>query len=247
MEPTAFNANTPHSKVHIWIVMLLAWLIVLAMATIGILVVDDDKTDPEELAAACQNAITNGVSAQLDDISDACLAALDDGKAEKDADETEKVSASATTVGFEYPADWTAVMRDTTHNALQSFMTHLDPGFIFFCDGCDGPMVPITIRAEVKDSALLEQYGSYKAYYQALYAEETYSGMTSSEQALANGTMYTYAGRANGLGGPSDVESIHFEGATWVVSVYFDETDDGAEYDDAWKIVKESLDFSLIE
>lgn len=251
MTPQPMPAVT-HSKIHTWIIILLSWLIVLVMAAIGILIVRDGKTDSSEIAAACQNATINGVNQGLDTIADACLAALDEGKAQEPTEapskETEKVSASATVPGLSYPADWTAFMMDVTYENRSAFMLFLDPEFVFVCEGCDGPQVPITIRTEVKDPVVAQDYGSYKQYFTKIYSQvDGYSNVTSSEKTLTNGTSMTYSGRSNGLGGPSDFETIYFEGATWIVSVNFSETDDGPEYDDVWNALKASLDFSLIQ
>lgn len=243
----ATTPTQPHSKIHTWIIVLLGWIVVLSLATLVLTFGKNDGASADDVSTACQDAVNSSIVENATAIADSCLAALEEGKPEGN-DEPESVSASSTMVGFEYPSDWTAAMRDTTYESRQSFTTHLDPGFIFFCDGCDGPMVPITIRTEAKDPAVAANFGSYKGYWQQIYAESTsYPSVTNSETVMSNGTLYTFSGRANGLGGPADFEALHFEGATWVATVFFDEFDDGDEYDDAWELVKNSLDFSLIQ
>ncbi|MCR4312468.1 MAG: hypothetical protein NUV56_04250 [Candidatus Uhrbacteria bacterium] len=251
--PTAPNSEAPtHSKIHTWIIILLTWIAVLSLATLAMLIAKNGKKSAtaDELATACQNAVVSGIMQNTDELADTCLTALNEGKAEGET-EPESVQPTSSMAGFDYPYDWTAFMLDTSNADRLQFTLFLDPGFVSVCDGCDGPNVPIVAHSEVKDPAVITAHTSYGNYWKKIYSEagagNTLTNVSVSEETTSNGTMYTFTGRSDGMWGPSDFETIYFEGTKSVATISYSVPDDGEEHDDAWELIKNSLDFSLIE
>ncbi|KKW30306.1 MAG: hypothetical protein UY72_C0015G0003 [Candidatus Uhrbacteria bacterium GW2011_GWD2_52_7] len=250
MEDENIQTQPAHSKIHTWIIVLLGWIIVLSLVTIGVVLSKNPTTgmNASELANACQNAVVTGITQQTDTIADSCLSALEEGKS-KSGQEPEQVQASSIMAGFDYPYDWTAFMLNTTHNDQERFTLFLDPDFVYICDDCDGPNTPIVVHTETKDPNIITQYGSYGEYWKNIYTSDSlYTNITISSKIISNGTIYTITGRSDGLGGPANFEKIAFEGSQRVVTVYHSVADDATEtYQDEWTVVKDSLNFSLVE
>lgn len=249
MENEGATTQPTHSKIHTWIIVLLGWIVILSLVTLGVTIAKngDTGTSTSELANACQNAIVSGIMQQGDTIAESCLSALEEGKAQGET-ESEQVQASSIMAGFVYPFDWTAIMLDTSINDQERFTLFLDPTYIYLCDDCDGPNVPIVLHAETKDPNVIAQHGSYAKHWEALYSDALYSNITITNKALPNGTVYTITGRTDGLGGPANFEKIAFEGSQRVATAYYSVADDETnDYEDAWSTVKNSLDFSLID
>ncbi|MEK7633059.1 MAG: hypothetical protein AAB473_04705 [Patescibacteria group bacterium] len=68
--------QTPPSKVHTWMLILLTWIAVFSIVIVGILLTRNSSNglSSSEMAAACQNGTINGITTNLTRISEACNA-----------------------------------------------------------------------------------------------------------------------------------------------------------------------------
>lgn len=226
--------------------LILALLFLTLLASLGMLamVVMTSRNQPsnEEIVATCarQSAMSAATASQA--ITNACSG--DKAQALK------AVIATNSYPGFSYPADWSAFSQDNLSNQVISNATYLNPSIIHFCDGCDGPVLSITMSTQEIDLATLDSGGPATSFddfaTNHYYKDPNYTNMVMNKTSLGAGTLYTYKGHEDGMFN-GDFETLVYAGKeTWVRVTYLDLDDSETATNDAWTIVKGSLDFSQI-
>ncbi len=221
----------------------LAAIFVLLFLTITVLTVtitkQKDSLTTKDIAAICggqvQTAVLNGVKA----ITDVC-----EPTAEPEPS-TNSVISTGSGVGFEYPLGWSVITRN---NRIDSTWTaQLTQGYFNFCEFCDGPFVEINLRQADKTAPEVTAQPNFEAYINSVYSSDNaVSNVSVTKTNAANGTQYVITGHRDGLF-TGDFEAIYFEGSSnWAMAEFIDARTDSQADNEAWNVVKNSLDFSEI-
>lgn len=245
-----------HGKAHVWILVLLVWVVALSLVTIGLLVTrGKNAADAEELAVACQNGTTNAVNSSLDRLADACASA-EPGKSGSDEESTEDdvlfhsyngANGNNMLPTLSYPYGWSATLYDGTNPEFVA-----QPSYFFDCEGCGGFDTSSRLFITTKPVAEADEMDTAKIQANFVEASKTEdyeaTNITVSAKALTNGTAVYIDGhevvQAAG-GGDYDFHEIRFKTSNTYVKVVFVDTSENL--DEEWELIKNSLDFSKVK
>lgn len=224
---------------------LLFLILLLSVADAAILVASK-RTAPN--AAAMTEACTSQVQSAVLDATREIVRSCQTGKSETPASPTTgSVPALDGQLGFSYPLGW-SVTSMFSHLGTSTWDASLVPGYFIYCEGCDGPMIDISMH--VGEIIALDAQAStdFNAYLAKLYANpENYSNIIITPTKDVGGERYTITGTMNGMySGP--FETIYFTGKSKFGSITFLDKDLTSNSTNAdWEIIKDSLDFSGIQ
>lgn len=233
----------PRSKVHGLIITLLFALLLLSLAAVALLVATQ-KTAPgkNDLSLACKTEVQSAVLDATREITRACKP-----DTTPSVPTTGTVPARTGTVGFIYPLGW-SVKTESRATGNTNWIAQLVPGYFSMCVDCDGPFIDINLAVSNKNDPAVTKFQDFNAYLQAYYSSaEIYTNIIITPTTEVTGTRYTVTGAMNGMYTGS-FETVYFETATKYAQATFVDTDSASQTTNAaWKIVKDSLDFSRIE
>lgn len=227
--------------------LILGLLFTILVASLGVLtlvfLMDKDEPSESELVAMCARQAAASAATATQSITNAC----DD---DEDTVELESFAPSPSWPGFSYPADWSAMSKDDDASGQLANTVYLNEEIIYFCMGCDGPLLPITMVTQEIKLTTIDNGGpvaSFDAFATKYYQEPTiYTDLETSKTTVGTGTLYTYKGHQDALHA-GDFETLIYQGTEkWVRVTYVDVDSTETETNEAWEVVKESLDFSLI-
>ena len=236
-----------HSHTGIWI----AWLILLGLLVLilaGVMVYVLNGSLDTEVDTYAFEARISELEDQLED---------ENAKKESMEEETEllaRVDGAYNTPAFNYPLGYHILITDVKANEASPNLVRvytMDDKPIFQCYACDGNKNSITMTIRHRDDLGLEEGESY---IEGILAEATGSlsvikDAEVSTVELANGKMGTITGQQSTISEPEnyyDTEQVLFEGETYIIVIAWE--DSGEEIDqEAWEVIKNSLDFSAIE
>lgn len=239
--------STPRStKIHGVIVSLLVVLLLTSLSAVGLLVMRSTSAPTTtELTAACQAEVQAAVLDGAREITRVCKP---DTAVEPTLGE---VPGLAGGVGFNYPLGWSVETKrlDTAAtNGGISWRAKLVQGYFASCDSCDGPFIDIAMLVGAKSDPTVASYPDFNAFLQHYYGDPiNYTHLVISPSKDVGGERYTVTGSQTGLfSGP--FEAIWFEGKTHYANITFLDDDlVSTANNEAWTIVKESLDFSGVQ
>lgn len=149
---------------------------------------------------------------------------------------------------FDYEEAWHVARNDTYTDSQLSSVLIINPGPIWFCAGCDGPLAPIMMSR-----TSINRFGVTKNAFNAYEADTITSGGTVENvqvTELENGTLHQFSGIApEGLLAAHPYEMFIFETVeNEVIQITYRNISNSADArDEIWNTVKNSLDFSNIE
>lgn len=212
--------------------------LILSMAAIALIILfNQNRPSTEELAAACKSEVGDAISAEYDKVAEACK-----------AEATNTVPSAINHPGFDYPASWTAVGNDRIEGATPGNTIHVTPGFLNYCEGCDGPYIPVIL--DTYQDSNYATFTSLREYVAHFYGDaEFYSNLAFNEEKLAGKDVVVVTGHSTGLF-DQDFEHIYFASTKYIASVKLgvnSEVTNKKEIQDGWTVIKSSLDFSKVE
>lgn len=224
---------------------LLVTVLCLSIGAIGLIVLfNTNRPSAEALAEACQSQVGAAISLEYGKVIDECKKAED---AQKAAVLT--LPSTESYPGFSYPPTWTAVGRMHYDGTSQLQIVNVAPGFINYCQDCDGPLTPVTVVTSPLDTAAIAKAGSFDDYVKSLYASEVYTDVTFEKTTIKDHEVTIVKGKVDGL--ISGVfEDVIFKGlSSYVRASYVEDISvkDTSEIRTGWSIIKPSLDFSKIK
>jgi hypothetical protein len=229
--------TAPPSKGPVIVLSLLVTSLCLSIGAIAFIILfNTNRPTSEELTAACKEQVGGAISAEYAKVVKACA---------EEAEKTENiVIPDVDHPGFHYPSSWTAV---GSSNPVVGLAYKLDvvPGFLEYCEGCDGPYIPIemltTTKASVPDFA---KAATPKAYVEGLYTvKDSAESVTITEEKVNNATVIRAKGKAAGLY-TYTFDRLYYFGEKNIVEV---DGDQSADYKDGWNKVLTTIDFTKIE
>ncbi len=228
--------------------LILGLLFLVLIASLGALamvfMMQRDQPSEAEVSALCaQRAASSAVTA-VQSIARAC-----DNDASTVALKT--VAPSATNPGFGYPENWSAFSQDQIVNDSFTNTTYLNNSLIHFCDGCDGPIFPVTIVSEKINLATInagQPATSFEDFVTNNYYKEPglYRDVVMTKTTVGAGTLFTFTGYEDGMFSGNFETLIYAGQESWVRVTYFDQDPGETITNQGWEIIKPSLDFSLI-
>ncbi len=230
---TEILEHTPPSKVHTWMLILLSWIAIFSLISVGLLLTkgSSNSLSATDITAACQNGSINAITTNLTRISDACVGTTDVKKPVEQ--KTRSVIGTAQYPGFSYPIGWSifgAPQESTGYSISLSSVP------ILF--GVSTVPVHITSIPLPADATPDKQ----AAFVAALFPAASFSNVSTTSKAFANGTLYTTTDTIIGSISNGAETSLHFFGATNLVTV---------SYSDAlgtdWSVILNSLDWSSVK
>lgn len=240
-KPQKSPSKNPHG-------LLLSLLFLVLVASLGVLtlvfMMKREQLSENEVISLCAQRAAASAATATQSIANAC----DD---DNETVSLMSVAAANEVPGFSYPETWSAVHQDTYVGPDLRHTFYLNNGLILFCEACDGPAFPITMTSEKINLATLDSGSpvvSFADFANNRYYSDPniYTNVIKSSAAEGTGTRYTYTGYEDGLFS-GNFETIVYEGAEyWVRVTYFDQDPAETETNNAWELVKESLDFSLV-
>ena len=243
------------TKIHGLIIGLMVVIILLSLVAVGaIMMTQTTSTSPEAVAKACQAEVQ---SAALDATREITRACQTDSNTSASATTTGHVPAVDSGLGFDYPlVGWSvrterAEMYSGAENAPNYVLWNaaLVPGYLAICHGCDGPLIDISMAVGSKSAPPVSTFPNFSDYLNSIYPANDigYSNIKISASKDVGGERYTVTGHLDGLY-TGDFEAIYFEGPTkWASITFLDTNNNKTDTNDAWTIVKDSLDFSGIQ
>jgi hypothetical protein len=228
------------TKSHGLVIGLVFALLLLTLIGVGaVILTNRNVPSSEEYAAACKSQVESAVLDGAREITRACTVT--------EVQATENVPAPGNGIGFDYPADWSVTINPTAAERV-TWRASLVPGYFYFCEGCDGPFIDISMQAgSLSDGAIAAQ-ADFNAYLLTIYtASNGFSEVAIKQAADGSGTRYNVSGQLTGLyEGP--FETIYYEGTTnWASAFFLDRDVEDTVSNKGWEIVKGSLDFSNID
>ncbi len=234
------------TPLHGAILSLLFLTLAASLGVVGLLFLLN-KTQPsnEQIVSLCANQASASAATAAQMIANACN---DEGEL---VVVEQFVPAINRRPGFAYPSTWSVLSQDFILDKKFGNIVYLNENFIHFCTECDGGQTPIMIRTSQFDLAKDIPSQTFKSFEEMLnyeFSQPWYSEIKITKEALDNGTLYIVSGHIDGLYS-GDFESYIYQGpSVWQSRATFTDTDpDNRITNDAWEIVKRSLDFSLIQ
>lgn len=231
--------ETP-GRVHGAVIGLIFVILLLTLLAVGV-VVATARTSPatKDYAAACKAQVQDAVLAGAREITRTCAQT-------SETPTSTAVAAQDGQIGFSYPLGWSAV---GTWNRQEPVFwnAQIMPGFINQCDGCDGPFPDISLFVGQKSEPAIVAQKTFSDYVTAQYTGDGYTGVVIKTSTQGTGTLYTVTGAMAGMiTGP--FEAVIYEGATeWASATFLDKDTTKTDTNEAWTLVKGSLDFSKIK
>jgi|GEM_PF-2543309 len=236
------------SKPHGLVIGLIFAVLLLTLVAVAFMVTTQGKiTTSDEYIAACKTQVAGAVLDATREIARVCT----DGS--KVAPITESVPASGNTMGFDYPADWSVAIYPTPAEAI-TWRASLVPEYFYFCEGCDGPFIDISLQVgNMADPAIAAQ-PSFRDYLNTIYtAENGFSDVTITTTSAFR-THHEVTGKLDGLY-QGTFEAVYrsdiglykdgtLQDGQWTSAFYLDRDPIENATNDAWLIVKGSLDTS---
>lgn len=269
---SAIPDHVPPSKVHTWMLILLSWIAIFSLITVGLLLTKGSSSglSATDITAACQNGSINALTTNLTRISDACNTV-------PDAKKTEPVAATAPVVtgtvfdakdGQGYlpklilPSSWSAsVFMNNAHDAARRYASlSATKGIAFDCNECGGVRAPATFFVEGEDIAKASTIGDATmnglagsmdiAAIKAAYAKNVtaFTNIAITTESISGGTLVHIDGTFTPDGVVSHAGTFHilrFATATKIAELTFYE-DQGATNAE-WLALKGSLDWSTVK
>lgn len=210
--------------------------LILSMAAIALIILfNQNRPTSEELATACQSEVGAAISSEYDKVIKACE------EAQENAVNT--IQGSARHPGFSYPSSWTAVGNFSRTNTELSQTIHITPGFLNYCEACDGPYIPVLITSFPKTSISVTDIASLKTYIDTQYKDDFHTNVQVTDSKIGNADVVIVTGHLSGMY-EIDFEHVYYLGSTSVVRI---DADASNEYKNGWSVIKSSLDFSDVE
>jgi type II secretory pathway pseudopilin PulG len=234
-------------KPHGLIIGLLFAILLLTLAVVAIVVMNaKTKVTEQAYSMACKAQVEAAVLDGAREITRAC--------------QTDNPTPTVTTgqvppgegiVGFDYPLGWsveTTFLEPTSGNGSTTWVAKMVPGYFSSCNGCDGPFIDISMYVGSRSYAEITKHTDFNAYLQSYYSDSNvFKNIAITPSKDVGGERYTVTGTSEGLySGP--FETIYFEGSSLYASLTFMDSDTASSVtNEAWTIVKESLDFSGLQ
>lgn len=252
MPPQSMNGETP-SKVHIWILALLAWTAVFSLIAVGLLVAreSNDGLSETEMSSACQNGVLNGITTNLTRISEACVDGITQPEEEIQNLSFDAVSSNGTLPSLSIPLHWTASWSLGLFSDKKLAEFRAVKGIYETCTECGGLDNPPTFTIKslpASEADAMDPETIKNAYIESSKADDVeYTNIVVASYILKNGTLILIDG----------VEDIQAAGArngvfhimrflTTNTYVELDFHEHGATSNE-WLTVKDSLDWSTMK
>lgn len=224
---------------------LLFCLLLLSIADAAILVASKKNApNTSTMTEACTSQVQSAVLDATREIVRSCQ----DDKAETlENATTGSVPALDGQLGFDYPLGWSLTSM-FSHLGTSTWDASLVPGYFIYCEGCDGPIIDVSMHVGAISALDATASTDFNAYLAKLYANtDTYTNVVITPTKDVGGERYTITGTMNGMySGP--FETIYFTGKTKYGSItYLDKDLASDSTNAAWAIIKDSLDFSGIQ
>ena len=198
----------------------------------------------QDIASICggqvQTAVMNGVQT----VTESCNQPEDEPTPPTG---TVTVPASEGTVGFDYPLGWSVMITGDKLN--DTWNVQATEGYFNTCAACEGNATEVRMYRSPKASNQdFVAAGSIETYLTNNYLEyPNYSNVTMTAATLGEGILYKLTGSARpspALSGPFEI--LIFESPNYLTEIVFNDSDTTQTDNEAWQIIKDSLDFSGI-
>lgn len=241
---SAIPDHVSPSKVHTWMLILLSWIAIFSLISVGLLLTKGSSSSlsATDITAACQNGSINAITTNLTRISDACQT-TQEGKNGGEETTTNDITIKGTEFypGFITPAGW-HVSGNMTNNDTYTILMSDKPNIVYYF-GTDAPSeTKITIKTEPMPASALPN--TQAAYVTAQFPATGFEHVSTSSSTVATGTLYvTEADQLYEIGGNIHQTTLHYFSPTKLVTIIYDNTATEA----SWEAIKNSLDFSSIK
>ncbi len=266
------DQTIPPSKVHTWILILLVWIAVFSLISVGLLLTKSSSSSSlsnADIPPACQDGTMNALTTNLTRIADACTAGKD-GK--KDTTPVAPAIIAGTSFDakdsqgylpkFTLPSSWTAsVFMNNSHEATKPYVSFsATKGISFNCNECGGVSAPTSFFLEANDLGKTPFPGDSQINgtpasmdikaIEAAYAKNTeqFKSIVVTSEPTNNGTLIHIDGSYEPDGVVAHAGIFHilrFGNTTKIIELTFYE-DQGATNAE-WLIIKNSLDWSTVK
>lgn len=224
--------QAPQSKVHTWMLILLTWIAVFSIVIVGILLTRNSSSSlsSSDIATACQNGTTSGITSNLTKISEAC-------NADSATAATTTTMAIEGTPTFSYPVGWQFTVNRDLVKGKHTITMNGDNGPIITGTDTEGPFVPFSLLAGTKTDLPMNEFPKDGAV----------TNGPTTVKILSNGTLTTITGVTNDFTGELE-EFIFFVGQTQAVKITLPDPSIQSEAQKAdLAVIINSLDFSSIK
>ncbi len=234
------KTSTPNRGPAILLGILITMLCLSLGAIALIVVFNANRPTTEQLTAACKDQVGGAISAEYKKVTDQCK--IDAEEAQKNSENV--VVPDVNHPGFRYPSSWTAV---GSANPFPNIVYRIDlsRAFLQYCEGCDGPYVPIQMMTTAKAATpAFAKAATPKAYIESLYAaDQDAKSVVITEEKVNSATVIRAKGQATGLYDYT-FDRLYYFGAKFIVEVDGDQSPD---YKAGWDKVLSTIDFTKIE
>jgi hypothetical protein len=246
--------HQPVNKIHMWMLILLAWTAVFSLIGVGLLLTKGSTSiSSSDISLACQNGTLNGITTNLTRISDVCKASDTDAATSTapTGNTFDAAGAEGTLPALTLPLNWTASWSTGPFGEGVLAEFHAVKGIYETCEACGGMPNPpefrvtslLVAKAELMDPEKIK--ADFVEKSKAADAEYTNIVVTSST--VAGGTLVSIDGTADiqaagATNGPFHI--LRYINATKYVELNFTEWG-GTNAE--WMIVKNSLDWSTVK
>lgn len=253
--------HVPPSKVHTWMLILLSWIAIFSLVSVGLLLTKASSSglSATDITAACQNGSINALTTNLTRISDACNTVPTDAT-KKDTTTTVATVSGASLDGkktdgklpsLTLPINWSGAWNLGVFNEGILATFSATKGIYETCNECGGMPAPtrFSLTTMLVTKAELMDVDKIKASYieKSKPDDAEYTNIVVSSSPVAGGTLVAIDGTASeqaagGLNGPFHI--LRFTNASKYIELTFNEV--GATNTE-WLTVKNSLDWSTVK
>lgn len=224
------------SKVHMWMLVLLAWTAVFSLIAVGLLLTRNPNSglSTSELSAACQNGTINGITTNLTRIAEACSTAEPVDTSDITIKGTERYPGFISPTGWHVAGSW--------NNSIYTIAMNNEPMIIHVFDSEGTNLEKISIST----TELPAGAGSdSSAYVASLFSDSRFSEKSTTSQTLTNGTLYTTTLKEliEIDMGDHPQTILHFFTPTRLITVNYKI----GTADAAWATIEDSLDWSTVK
>jgi hypothetical protein len=225
------------------VVPLVFLILILTLGVVGYSVSTLQKpVRPEVYSAACEASVQSAVLDGSREIARACSS-----QAPAAAQKVTTVPAREGAIGFDYPEAWSARLIIDASSPTP-WTAELVPGPFVQAEGTEGQRLDIRLQQGTLTAPNIQAQPTFLAYLQSLYSAELgYSQIAIDSVSEGTAMRYKITGTVN-LFEPLLFEAIYYTAnQSWANAVFIDTDSTSTSTNDAWEIIKTSLDFSGIK